>query len=120
MPPTCPRRWGAFGSWLADTRVVAPSPDAPYALQVTRTLASGTTLLSGGATGFGGFYVADAGGVSISMYGDTGFVSIYGSDAMRGPWRVTPQGTLTFITSAPLQARSCDAVWLRCSAYVAA
>ena len=103
-PPTCKRAWGAFGSWLADTHPEPADPGAPFSLSLSRSLAGTTVRPSGGPRGEGGFYVQDAGGISLRAFGSD-ITSEYGSDTTRGPWRVSADGTLTFSTVGPLPVR---------------
>ncbi len=110
VPPTCPREWAAWDHWRADTHVGPTAPGSPLALRVQRSLAdSGTARPSGGGSGAGGFVLADAGGIGAGAYGAAGdsLAGVYGSDATRGPWRITAQGTLTFTTTAALPVRAC-------------
>ena len=105
VPPTCPRAWGRFDAWIADTHATPAAPGAPFTLTAARSVAGGTLLPSGGGGGDGGFYVADAGGLGVALYSPTG-EDPSGHDAARGPWRVTPFGTLTFTSVGPLPVRA--------------
>jgi len=59
---------------------------------------------SGGPLGEGGFYMQDAGGISLLSIG-AGAAGGGSNDITRGPWRVTADGTLTFSTVGALPVR---------------
>ena len=106
-PPTCARAWGAFGSWLADTHPEPAAPSAPFSLTVSRSLVGSTVRPSGGPLGEGGFYVQDAGGISLVAFGSDAS-SVYAGEITRGPWRTSADGSLTFSTVGPLPVRPVD------------
>jgi hypothetical protein len=109
VPPTCAREWGTFDRWRADTHAQAPYAGAPFALTAERSIVGSTLQLGGGASGGGGLpSLQDGGGISVAAYGAAGaqLTGVYGSDAMRGPWRVTAQGTLSFVSLGPLPVRT--------------
>jgi hypothetical protein len=102
VPPTCARGWGDFdGRWLVDSHITPPTPAAPFTLTVSRSLVGRSARPSGGRGGNGGFYIQDAGGIGASAFGATSesLTGVYGSDATRGPWRITAHGTLSLIST---------------------
>ena len=103
-PPTCKRAWGAFGSWLADTHPEPTAPTANFSLTASRSLVGTTVRPSGGSLGEGGFYVQDAGGISLVAFGSDAS-SVYGGQTTRGPWRTSADGSLTFSTVGPQPVR---------------
>jgi len=111
-PPTCKRAWGAFGSWLADTHPEPTVPTAPFSLTVSRSLVGTTVRPSGGPLGEGGFYVQDAGGISLVAFGSDAS-SVYAGQTTRGPWRTSADGSLTFSTVGPQPVRLATAICVR-------